>query len=133
MPLRRILGGALLCVVLFGSAVAEVKVCNDYHETVWVAIGWVENHDTRTEGWWRVNTRSCVVVDDRPLQRPHYVYAETNWRDLPGGTRIRQFWGDKVQLVVGAEDSFKYQHAQTISLNDRTVLFKDLAAGVERH
>ena len=125
----RIFAGVLLCTVASEGAVAEVKVCNDYQHNVWVAVGWVENHDTRTKGWYQVNSGTCVVVDSRAMQRPYYIYAETNWRDSPSGTRIQNSWGGKVKLAVGRDDRFDYVRAQTISDNDRAVSFKDLAEG----
>jgi len=122
--------GVAFCLISH-AAFADVKVCNEYRDPVWVAIGWIENHDTRTRGWYEVKTGACAVVDDRALQKPHYIYAETNWRDVSGGGRTMESWGGKGQLVVGAGDSFNYVHAQTVSRNDRTVGFKDLAATVD--
>jgi hypothetical protein len=114
-------------LVCCASAHAEVQVCNEYREPLFVAIGWIEKGDTRTKGWWRVDTGACVVVDNRPLQRPHYFHLETSWHPLPNGSRTQQEWGNSLKLAVGKiGETFDFVHSQTIAADDNTAMFGNL-------
>ena len=128
--MRAIVGLAgSLALVTSAVAIAEVKVCNEFAQPVFVAIGWMENGDTQTQGWWQVNARQCVIVDKRTLQSPHYFHAETSWQSDGHGSKSQHTWGKGKTLAVGA-DNFKYVHAQNVEPNDNRAEFADLAANV---
>lgn len=65
--------------VLFaaGAACAEFSVCNQSFDVLNVAIGYEQDGDFQTEGWWSIGANRCVDVLREPLQvRYIYVYAE---------------------------------------------------------
>jgi Protein of unknown function (DUF1036) len=122
------LGGGV-ALLASGVALAEIQVCNLYKEAVFVALGWVEDGDTQTQGWWQVDTGKCVIVDKRTLRTPHYFHAETSWRSDGAGHKLQQEWGSGKTLAVGA-DNFQFSHAQVVDAKDTRAEFMDLTANM---
>ena len=121
--------GACLALIAPDVATAEIKVCNLYKEAVFVALGWVEDGDMQTQGWWQVDTGTCVIVDKRTLRTPHYFHAETSWRSDGSGHKFQQEWGSGKTFAVGA-DNFQFSHAQVVDAKDTRAEFQDLTANM---
>ncbi len=76
-PRRRILWVAVLAWALAPvPAVADFQVCNDSLKDAHVAVGYYDNENYLTRGWWEVPSSGCLVIYPGPLKWPvYYVYA----------------------------------------------------------
>ena len=58
------------------TAAAELRLCNKTPVQVGIAIGYKDNNDWVSEGWWNLDAETCQVVVDGPLpSRYYYLYA----------------------------------------------------------
>lgn len=58
------------------GARAELRLCNKTPVQIGIAIGYRDNEEWVSEGWWNIRAESCQVVVDGPLpSRYYYVYA----------------------------------------------------------
>jgi uncharacterized membrane protein len=124
---------AIIASVVTTRCLAEVKVCNDYREVVYVALGWVDAGDTKTTGWWSVATGECKIVDDRPLRSPHYLHVQTaskKWVTIGRSGAAAPTGG--VKLAV-SDQQFDYAHSQTVATNDYWALFEDISKAAGRN
>ncbi|MEM8812093.1 MAG: DUF1036 domain-containing protein [Pseudomonadota bacterium] len=74
--------GILLSALFVGMAafpapvLAEFRMCNKTHATIGVAVGYQQEKQWTTEGWWNLPANSCEVLVEGPLEsRYYYVYA----------------------------------------------------------
>ena len=76
---RAALSGAVLAGALLFSAepaAADFRLCNNTGSRVGVAIGYKDNEQWTTEGWWNLSSRTCETLLRGPLvARFYYVYA----------------------------------------------------------
>jgi uncharacterized membrane protein len=71
------LWGAVASALAALPAHAEFSVCNQSLDVFNVAIGYEEDGEFQTEGWWSIGANRCVDVIRQPLMgRFVYVYAE---------------------------------------------------------
>jgi len=103
------------------SAIAEVEVCNQFPQTVYVAVGYQDYRNTVTSGWWKIRSGACKVVDDQPVTTPYYIHAHTAWRN-----NTRYSWGKGKRLAVSSK-AFTYRNATRIRKNNRWEEFTRLA------
>lgn len=83
---------------------ADFQVCNDSHEDAYVAVGYFNNEDYLTRGWWQVPANGCLVIYPGPLKWPsYYVYAETA-TDEYGNYDV---WSGNVPLCVHWPNQFE--------------------------
>ena len=104
--------GALLSVS--ASAKADFRICNDTNSLVGAALGYREEGEWVSEGWFQVPGDSCTSLIEGDLNsRFYYVYAEDadrggQWRgDIFLCTNDREF------RIVGVKDCFKRGHVRT--------------------
>lgn len=58
------------------EARAEFRMCNKTGTTIGVAVGYQNEKEWTTEGWWNLPANKCEVLVDGPLvSRYYYVYA----------------------------------------------------------
>ena len=58
------------------DAKAELRLCNKTPVQIGLAIGYRNNQEWVSEGWWNIEAESCQVVVDGPLpSRYYYLYA----------------------------------------------------------
>ena len=58
------------------EARAEFRMCNKTSATIGVAVGYQNDKEWTTEGWWNLPANKCEVLVDGPLgSRYYYVYA----------------------------------------------------------
>lgn len=58
-------------------ALAELRICNPSPQPIKVAIGYHEEGDWMSEGWWRVNTDQCqTTIEGNLSSRYYYVFAQ---------------------------------------------------------
>lgn len=76
---------------------ADFRVCNDTGSLVGVALGYSEEGDWVTEGWWQIPGETCASLLEGTLNsRYYYIYAEDADR---GG----QWRGDIMMCTANAE------------------------------
>lgn len=77
-PARAVTSVILFCAMLAfpNLANAELKLCNSTSSHIGVAIGYKDKEGWVSEGWWNVDTQSCVsLIQDKLRARFYYVYA----------------------------------------------------------
>lgn len=77
--------GMIAAVGLLGMALgaspakADFEICNKTKESVSVAVGYRENGDWISEGWWNIDTGDCAVVYNKKLSEVnYYLYGESD-------------------------------------------------------
>ncbi len=68
----------IVCAPLLfpGQALAEFRMCNKTNTVIGVAVGYQNDKQWTTEGWWNLPANKCEVLVDGPLlSRYYYVYA----------------------------------------------------------
>ena len=83
LPRRVLTGSLVLLLVTFAAIVtgtteasAELRLCNKTPVQVGIAIGYRNNEEWVSEGWWNLDAETCQVVVDGPLpSRYYYLYA----------------------------------------------------------
>lgn len=92
-----VLGTCLALLAAAAPARADFRVCNDTTSLVGVALGYSEEGDWVTEGWWQIPGETCASLLDGTLNsRYYYIYAEDADR---GG----QWRGDIIMCTANAE------------------------------
>lgn len=97
----------LACVVVCLAAkpaLAQFTVCNESPDMAYVAMGYWDNTQYVSEGWWTVDPGSCVATTDGELQYQfYYVYAETE----PDKAGNMVTWGGETMLCINPYNSFR--------------------------
>ena len=102
----------VLCV-LNGPARAEFSVCNQSLDVLNVAIGYEEDGEFQTEGWWSVGVNRCAEVIREPLRNRYiYVYAEDVFGQPVTEGSIPSCIGTKRFLIRGTKDCWLRGHKQ---------------------
>jgi len=120
--LRKILSAALILsgIQLGGAfmtatpAQADFRICNDTKSLVGAALGYKNDEQWISEGWFQVPPETCSSLIEGDLNsRFYYIYAEDadkggQWRgDVFLCTNEREF------KIEGVEDCFKRGHIKT--------------------
>lgn len=59
------------------TAHADFRVCNDTKSLIGVSLGYNNNGDWTTEGWWQIPGETCASLLDGDLNSQfYYIYAE---------------------------------------------------------
>lgn len=75
--IKTIVLSGLLLALSPQIASGEFRLCNDTQAAVTVAIGYYNNTDWVTKGWWRVTPLNCMPLIKEPLNsRFYYIHAE---------------------------------------------------------
>lgn len=98
----------LICIVftVATKGFAELKITNNSNEDVFVAIGYFENDEWYSEGWWEVKNGETVMVRSDFTNRYYYYYAK--------GTTL-EWKGDSVFFHIHPTNRFKFQRSITNS------------------
>ncbi len=76
-----ILSGLFLCVA--SPVLADFKICNKTGSKTYVSIGYKENEEWVSEGWWTIQPGECSIPVVGDLKnRYYYIRAESdtgNW------------------------------------------------------
>jgi uncharacterized membrane protein len=82
-----------------------LRLCNKTPSRVGVAIGYKENRQWTTEGWWNVAAGSCETLVAGPLvSRFYYVYAIDYDKGGVWGGKAAMCTRDKMFTIHGIED-----------------------------
>ncbi len=102
--LTAVLFGAL-CMLSASPALADLRLCNKTDDTVSIAIGYRDNADWVTEGWWNLSKNSCETLIPGDLQsRYYYIYAAENDKIGEWGGQAFMCVRQKEFTIRGIED-----------------------------
>ncbi len=103
----------LLLLLWNGPARAEFSVCNQSLDVLNVAIGYEEDGEFQTEGWWSVGANRCAEVIRKPLKSRYiYVYAEDVFGQPVTEGDNPSCIGTKRFLIRGTRDCWLRGHKQ---------------------
>jgi uncharacterized membrane protein len=82
---------------------AQFTVCNENTKLAYVAMGYWDNLQYVSDGWWTVEPGKCAVTYDGALQYQfYYIYGETE-SDKAGNVLT---WGGDVMLCVNPANNY---------------------------
>jgi uncharacterized membrane protein len=82
-----------------------LRLCNKTGSRIGIAIGYKENRDRITEGWWNVAGGSCETLMAGPLVgRFYYIYAVDYDQGGVWGGKATMCTRDKMFTIRGIED-----------------------------
>ena len=93
-----------LSIVTATPAAAELRLCNKTESQVGVAIGYREDNDWVTEGWWNLPANTCeTLVAGGLVSRFYYIYA----------VDYDQFgeWGGRAFMCTREKENARSGHA----------------------
>jgi uncharacterized membrane protein len=87
------------------AASSGLRLCNKTSSRVGVAIGYKQNRQWMTEGWWNVAKDSCeTLVAGTLVSRFYYIYAVDYDRGGVWGGKAVMCTRDKEFTITGIED-----------------------------
>jgi uncharacterized membrane protein len=87
------------------SSGGGLRLCNKTPSRVGVAIGYKENRQWTTEGWWNVGAGTCETLMAGPLvSRFYYVYAIDYDQGGVWGGKAQMCTRDRAFTIRGIED-----------------------------
>ncbi|ADM08868.1 hypothetical protein PB2503_03967 [Parvularcula bermudensis HTCC2503] len=116
-PLIAGLVGFLLCApFLVSSAHAQYSFCNKTSYALSAAIGYVDDEDLVTRGWWRLRSGQCKrVLSDRVQPGRYFVYAEA----IPGHRGELRTWSGETPLCVQNDSLFTLRDQNSCTSDPR--------------
>ncbi|MAA98846.1 MAG: hypothetical protein CMN87_16510 [Stappia sp.] len=94
-----------LSIVTATPAAAELRLCNKTESQVGVAIGYREDNDWVTEGWWNLPANTCeTLVAGGLVSRFYYIYAVDYDQFGEWGGRAFMCTREKEFTIKGIED-----------------------------
>jgi uncharacterized membrane protein len=88
-----------------GLALADFRICNNTGSRVGVAIGYKNNDNWTTEGWWNLSARKCeTLLRGALVARYYYVYAIDYDRGGEWAGQAYMCTREKEFTVRGADD-----------------------------
>jgi uncharacterized membrane protein len=120
---------ALLMVLPSVTARAELTICNEYDQKVFVAAGSQQSNTVRTMGWWEVAPGQCRIINAGKVMIPTYVHVETEKMPARAGSFMQYMWGEGRKLVVGTT-KFQRENAHQPQPGDLLAEFADVTKGL---
>lgn len=106
----------LAAALLFYSAAgarAEFQVCNQSLDVLNVAIGYDDDGEFQTEGWWNVGANRCVdLIRETLTDRYIYVYAEDVFGQAAVAGDIAMCVGAKKFVIRGIKECWNRGHQE---------------------
>lgn len=103
------------------AALADISICNDFRARLRVALAYEDNNAIRAAGWWTVNPKACRDVNF-PFQGSVLYYTAESDPYREGGKTVRDNWGNKKELYVGAKD-FEFDDASRRRSGTKPAMF----------
>lgn len=101
----------VLAAAAFSPAHADFRLCNDTTSLVGVALGYWENEQWVTEGWWQIPGETCASLLEGDLRsRFYYVYAEDADRGGQWRGEVFMCTTDREFKIEGVHDCFARGH-----------------------
>ena len=86
-------------------AAADFRLCNNTGSRVGIAIGYKDNEQWTTEGWWNLSARTCeTMLRGTLVARYYYVYAVDYDRSGEWAGRAFMCTRDKEFTIRGTDD-----------------------------
>lgn len=93
---------------------ADLRVCNQTHDPVSIALGYPTARGWQSEGWWVAGPSNCAVVYKGDLtSRYYYIFASD---DVGGGVwdgKVYMCTQDDVFTIFGVEDCLARGYERT--------------------
>ncbi len=93
---------------------ADLRVCNQTHDPVSIALGYPATRGWQSEGWWVAGPGNCATVYKGDLtSRYYYIFASD---DIGGGVWDGKFYmctQDDVFTIFGVEDCLARGYERT--------------------
>jgi len=126
----------LICIVMASPAAAEFNICNKTKLNIYAAVGYNEDGDWVSEGWWELEPGECQAVYSKKLtKRYYYYYAESTdgeWFWESEGNANLFCASDKAFKIVGDEDckgrGYDVYGFREVDVGDRITYTIDLTA-----
>ncbi len=100
--------------VAIGSAHADLRVCNQTHNLVSIALGYPTDRGWQSEGWWVAGPGNCATVYKGDLSsRYYYIFAAD---DVGGGVwdgKVYMCTQDDIFTIFGVEDCLARGYERT--------------------
>src|SRR5881628_955271 len=105
----RVLAGAALMAIAATlnptPAAADFRLCNNTTSRVGIALGYKENENWTTEGWWNLSARSCeTLLRGALVARFYYIYAVDYDRGGEWSGQAFMCTRDKEFTIRGTDD-----------------------------
>ncbi len=101
-------------VVSATPAHADLRVCNQTHDPVSIALGYPATRGWQSEGWWVAGPGNCATVYKGDLtSRYYYIFAAD---DIGGGVwdgKVYMCTQDDVFTIFGVEDCLARGYERT--------------------
>ncbi|GIL02622.1 MAG: hypothetical protein BroJett030_25210 [Alphaproteobacteria bacterium] len=96
------------------AAHADFRLCNDTKSLIGVALGYRDNGQWVTEGWWQVPGETCASLIEGDLNsRYYYLYAEDADRGGQWRGDVFMCTSDRKFRIDGVEECFARGHQKT--------------------
>ena len=116
---------ALLLVLLVSAiapAAAEIKICNNFKQTIHFAIAYQKDNIWTTQGWLNVKPKQCGSEPKGLVDGDFYYYAKTDPIKVAKGKRQWWSWGTDDQFSI-RDGNFVFKNADTKQKGARLVPF----------
>src|SRR5256885_6208359 len=96
---------ALAAMLTPTPAAADFRLCNNTTSRVGIALGYKENENWTTEGWWNLSARSCeTLLRGALVARFYYIYAVDYDRGGEWSGQAFMCTRDKEFTIRGTDD-----------------------------
>ncbi len=109
-----VLAGALFLYLQTDEAHADFRICNDTENLVGAALGYREDGEWISEGWFQIAGNNCASLIEGDLgSRFYYIYAEEAERGGQWRGKIFMCTNEREFRIAGVKDCFKRGHLRT--------------------
>jgi len=113
----------LAVLIVSGSnAFAAITLCNEFEHPVRFALAFPTEDGWVSEGWIKVDPKSCQTDTKHTDLAEFYWYGETGWINVGGGKKTKWSWGKQREFSV-KDTSFTLTNADKKSKGARLVQF----------
>ena len=88
----------VLLVSAVSPAAAEIKICNNFKQTVHFALAYQKSDAWTTQGWLNVKPKQCGSEPSGLVDGDFYYYAKTDPIKVAKGKRQWWSWGNDDQF-----------------------------------
>jgi uncharacterized membrane protein len=106
-------GAALTFLAAMSSAHADIVFCNEFPQSVFVAIAYPQTGGSwLSRGWLEVPTGQCYPFDTAIRVKTFYFRGLTNVYRNAAHQHVRNLWGKGRDFAVWEPDNFQYYNAE---------------------
>jgi uncharacterized membrane protein len=110
----KLAGAVVLLGAFAGSAMADLKMCNNTESRVGVAIGYKDKDGWASEGWWTIDPQKCLpLLKGALIARYYYVFAVDYDKGGSWGGKSMFCTRDKIFTIRRIEDCQGRGYQQT--------------------